>query len=77
MQGFPGCYTLVFTSKPKVINLADSLDSDFGLGGRFMNLMLERGVEFYGRFCISAAHTAQDILDTLDRADDAFRRLRD
>lgn len=77
LQGFPGCYTLVFTSKPKVINLADSLDSDFGLGGRFMNLMLERGVEFYGRFCISAAHTTQDILDTLDRADDAFQHLRD
>jgi|GEM_PF-2917830 len=37
--------------------------------------MIERDVEFYGRFCISAAHTPKDIADTLDRADDAFRAL--
>jgi len=75
MQGFPGCYTLLFNAKPKVKDHAESLDSNFALGGRFVQLMLKRGVEFYGRFCISAAHTPKDIADTLDRADDAFRLL--
>jgi glutamate-1-semialdehyde 2,1-aminomutase len=77
LQGFPACYTLLFNSKPKVINHAGSLDSNFHLGSRFMSLMLERGIEFYGRFCISTAHTRQDITDMLDRADDAFSHLMD
>ncbi len=75
MQGFPTCHTLLFTDRPRLRNHAETLGIDFGRGGRFFQLLLNRGVECYGRFCISAAHTERDIQDTLERVDDALADL--
>jgi len=77
LQGFPGAWTLLFTNKKKVINHQDSLDSDFIKAGRFAELLKERGVIITTRFCTSAAHTEKDIGDTLDRANDAMKIMKD
>jgi glutamate-1-semialdehyde 2,1-aminomutase len=76
VQGFAASYLPIFTHKQKIINQADSFDSDFEHAGQFSTLMRERGVEFYGRFCLSLGHTQKDIGDTLDRAEDAFKAMR-
>lgn len=75
LQGFPSCYTLTFTGRAKMINHTDTLGVDFPKGGRFFQLLLDQGIECYGRFCISTAHTEKDIHDTLDRIDDALKAL--
>ena len=75
IQGFPTCHTLLFTDRPRLRNHSDTLGIDLSRGGRFFQLLLNRGVECYGRFCISAAHTERDIHDTLDRVDDALAAL--
>ena len=77
VQGFPASYLPVFTPKSKVINQADSFDCDVDRAGRFFTHLRERGVEVYGRFCISTSHTAQDIAGTLEHAEAAMQILHE
>jgi glutamate-1-semialdehyde 2,1-aminomutase len=77
LQGFPGAWTFTFSDKNKIINHRDSLDEPNGMikAAKFGSLLKERGVLTLFRFCTSAAHTDQDVDDTLNRAEDALRQL--
>jgi hypothetical protein len=69
VRGFAASYLPEFTHKPDVINHADHFVCDFV--PPLLQLAARRGVETYEHVCLSAAHTAKDMGDTLGRADDA------
>jgi glutamate-1-semialdehyde 2,1-aminomutase len=73
LQGFPGAWTFCFSDKSKIISQADGYGSDFERTGWFSALLKERGVLTSFRFCTSVAHTEEDVEDTLDRIEDAFK----
>jgi glutamate-1-semialdehyde 2,1-aminomutase len=76
LQGFPGAWTFSFNTRKKIVNHADGLDSDPVKAGRFAQLLNERGVLVYSRFCTSAAHTERDVQDVLDRAAAVMKILK-
>jgi len=75
VQGFPGAWTFVFSERKKIINQADGRGFDFAKTQRFGELLKARGVLTSHRFCISAAHTKEDIADTLARTDEVMELL--
>jgi len=77
LQGFPGVWTFLFTSKRKVVNHAEARGSDYARSKRFSQLLAQRGVIAVRRFYTSAAHTEKDVGDALDRANEAMRQLRE
>jgi glutamate-1-semialdehyde 2,1-aminomutase len=78
LQGFPGAWYFFFNEKTKrVLNQAGGRGSDFRKFGRFADLLKERGVLTSWRFCTSAAHTAKDVGDVLDRANEAMEILKE
>jgi glutamate-1-semialdehyde 2,1-aminomutase len=77
LQGFPGAWTFCFHSKGGIRNQAEGRGADFGKMGRFAELLKERGVITSMRFCTSAAHTEKDVGDTLDRANEVMRILKE
>jgi glutamate-1-semialdehyde 2,1-aminomutase len=77
LQGFPGAWTFTFNPKKKIINHSDGLDSDFAKRSRFGELLKQRGVLTTNRFCTSGAHTRKDVEDTLDRANEVMKILRE
>jgi hypothetical protein len=44
---------------------------------QFGNLLKNRGVLTTLRFCTSAAHTQRDVAETLERAEDAMKGLKE
>ncbi|MBW2369181.1 MAG: aspartate aminotransferase family protein [Deltaproteobacteria bacterium] len=75
LQGFPGAWTFTFTSKKKIVNHKDSLDTSLAKVAQYGSLLKERGVLTSLRFCTSAAHTEKDVGEALDRAEDAMKVL--
>ena len=78
LQGFPGAWNFSFTKKKKTINHSDGNDgANHKQAGRFAELLFERGILSGWRLCTSAAHTKKDVEDTLDRANDAMKILKE
>ncbi len=78
VQGFPAALNVVFTQKEQIINNADSLiHSDILKTATFTTLMKERGIISNYRFCLTAAHTEDDILYTIAAAEDVFGLMAD
>ena len=78
LQGFPGAWVISFTPRKKVINHREGNTSAIHKqANRFSGLLKERGVLTSWRFCTSVAHTEKDVDDTLDRANDAMKILKD
>jgi glutamate-1-semialdehyde 2,1-aminomutase len=78
LQGFPGSWSFTFNSqRQRIRNQAEGRGSDFSKVGRFTDLLKERGVLTSLRFCTSAAHTERDVGDTLDRANEVMRILKE
>jgi glutamate-1-semialdehyde 2,1-aminomutase len=78
LQGFPGAWVSSFTPRKKVINhLEGNTSAIHKQANRFSGLLKERGVLTSWRFCTSVAHTKKDVDDTLDRANDAMKILKD
>jgi glutamate-1-semialdehyde 2,1-aminomutase len=78
VQGYPGALNVVFTKKDKIINNADSIEhADLLKTATFTTLMKERGIISNFRFCLTAAHTEDDIQYTIEAADDVFGLMVD
>ena len=77
LQGFPGAWYFFFSDRGKIINQAGGRGADFAKWLRFADLLKKRGVLTSWRFCTSAAHTDKDVGDTLDRANEAMRILKE
>ena len=77
LQGFPGAWTFSFTEKKRVNNHGEGRGANFAKEVRFTQLLKQRGVLASLRFCTSAAHTEKDVGDTLDRANEVMRILKE
>jgi glutamate-1-semialdehyde 2,1-aminomutase len=77
LQGFPGAWTFSFNEKKKIINQGEGRGSDFAKMGLFAELLKKRGIITSMRFCTSAAHTEKDVGDTLDRANEVMKILKE
>ena len=78
LQGFPGAWYISFTPKKKLINHRDGNEGvNHKQTNRFTELLKERGVLTGWRLCTSVAHTEKDVEDTLDRANDAMKILKE
>jgi glutamate-1-semialdehyde 2,1-aminomutase len=78
LQGFPGSWSFTFNGRrQRIRNQAEGRGSDFAKVGRFGELLKERGILTSLRFCTSAAHTELDVADTLDRANEVMRILKE
>jgi len=61
-----------------VINHGDGIDgANHEQAYRFAQLLKEQGVLTSWRFCTSMAHTEKDVGDTLDRADEVLKIMRE
>ncbi len=79
--GVGGMFGLFFTDNEKVRTFSESAACDVDRFNRFFHAMLERGVylapsSFEAGF-VSAAHSENDIADTIDIAASVFSTLRD
>ncbi|MCG8369442.1 MAG: aminotransferase class III-fold pyridoxal phosphate-dependent enzyme [Proteobacteria bacterium] len=74
LQGFPAAWTIAYSDRGRIINHRDSLaqGDTWAKGLVFSRLMNSRNVIVQARFCTSAAHTEQDVEETLRRADKAI-----
>jgi len=77
LQGFAGAWTYSFHERRRIKNQAEGQGADFEKMGRFGKLLKDRGVLTSSRFCTSAAHTEKDVGDTLDRADEVMKILKE
>ena len=73
IQGIPAAWTMAHNERRKVINNhGESLGNGLGKVGQFSSLLNKRGIAVQSRFCTSAAHTEEDVMETLRRVDDAL-----
>ncbi len=77
LQGYPGAIYIIFTEEEKIRNHSEGCQAaDIAKAARFGELLKERGVITARRFLLSAAHSADDIEETLERANDSMRTLK-
>ena len=77
LQGFPGAWTWAFTQRKKLINLEEVImEADMMNAVIFGSLLKEKGVLTSFRFCTSIAHSEEDVLETLNRADDVLKAMQ-
>jgi len=78
LQGFPGAWTMTFSDKEKLVNHKDSIgNSSLMKAAQFGTLLKNRGVLTTLRFCTSVVHTEMDVNETLERAEDALKELKE
>lgn len=66
LQGYPGAWTPNWTKKSKIINWADSLrNSNIEAEFKICSIMKQNGLINNHRFCITPAHTEEDIEEAL------------
>ncbi len=67
MTGFGAAFFLHFNANAEIIDYRDTLTDDFPRLNRFLYKALEEGVILVpdGRMYLSAAHTEQDVEETL------------
>jgi glutamate-1-semialdehyde 2,1-aminomutase len=77
ITGFPTAFSLHFSRRARYRDYRDTLDDDKAALGRFLLLLLDEGVQTVpdGRLYVSAAHTEQDVPETLAAMDRAFARF--
>lgn len=77
VSGFGAAFAIHFTEKTKLTDYRDTLSDDSGLLRRFLHRALEEGLHIVpdGRMYVSAAHTVQDIDETLRRLEAVFANL--
>jgi len=77
VTGFGAAFALHFTARKELRDYRDTLDDDRDMLFRFALAALEEGVYFLpdGRFYLSAAHTEQDVAETLEALEKAFGRV--
>jgi glutamate-1-semialdehyde 2,1-aminomutase len=73
--GFGTAFYLHFTERESLIDYRDTFDDDRETLNRFLRAALSEGVIAVpdGRFYVSAAHTENDIKETLERLERALR----
>lgn len=78
LQGFPAAWFPVFTEKDCIRNHKEALlYSDIRRMQRFGDLMKENGVIGDDRYCLSAAHTEEDIQKAIMAADRSLQAIRE
>lgn len=78
MQGFPGAWFPVFTEKDRIRNHKEALlYSDLDKMHRFGGLMKANGVIGDDRYCISLAHTEEDVQKSIEIADKVLAILKE
>jgi glutamate-1-semialdehyde 2,1-aminomutase len=78
LQGYPAAWSFTFSDKKPLINHRDSLGAGGGglaKAAEFGALLKKRRVLTSFRFCTSAAHREEDVLEALDRVDDALKEM--
>lgn len=75
IQGFDGCLVPLFTDEVRIASHGEAQAVDWAKGAEFVRHLANSGIEYYGRFCTSAAHTSDDIDETVDRLADVLARL--
>jgi glutamate-1-semialdehyde 2,1-aminomutase len=77
VTGFGTAFAVHFTSRSELHDYRDTLEDDKEMLRRFLMLALEHGVHVVpdGRFYTSAAHTEQDIQETLAALEQVFQKL--
>jgi glutamate-1-semialdehyde 2,1-aminomutase len=77
ITGFSTAFSLHFSRRARYRDYRDTLDDDKAALGRFLLLLLDEGVQTVpdGRLYVSAAHTAEDVPETLAAMDRAFARF--
>jgi glutamate-1-semialdehyde 2,1-aminomutase len=77
VQGPGPMFHVGFTERSAVYDYRESQDYDTARYGRLVQAMQERGVRLIGRgiWYVSAAHTQDDVDDTLGRFEDALREV--
>jgi glutamate-1-semialdehyde 2,1-aminomutase len=73
IQGFPAVWTLAYKENGREIsNHKESLGNGLDRVGLFSSLLNKRGILVQSRFCTSAAHTEEDVTETLNKVEDAL-----
>jgi glutamate-1-semialdehyde 2,1-aminomutase len=77
VTGFGAAFYLHFTSRPVLRDYRDTLEDDHDLLRRFLHAALAEGVILVpdGRLYVSAAHTKEDVAETLQKLEHAFAHL--
>ena len=77
VSGFGASFAVHFTQKTELLDYRDTLADDSQMLQRFLYAALQHGLHIVpdGRFYVSAAHTARDIADTVERLDRVLRDL--
>jgi glutamate-1-semialdehyde 2,1-aminomutase len=77
VTGFGAAFCLHFTPLPILCDYRDTLGDDRGLLQRFLYAALTEGVNMVpdGRLYVSAAHTEEDVTETLQKLERALARL--
>jgi glutamate-1-semialdehyde 2,1-aminomutase len=78
INGIGSCFHVAFSLRDEMRNYRDTLDSDLAARDEFLLAMLAAGVYLIpdGRWYVSAAHTENDITQTLDIVDKVFAQHR-
>lgn len=78
LQRAGSMFSIIFSDHP-VLNFQDSKRIDADRFAKFFHLLLDNGVYLppssVDAACVSAAHTAQDIDDTIEKVEHAFKRV--
>ncbi|MCC7530633.1 MAG: aspartate aminotransferase family protein, partial [Candidatus Melainabacteria bacterium] len=78
LQRAGSMFSIIFSDKP-VLNFQDSKRIDAERFAQFFHLLLANGVYLppssVDAACVSAAHTAQDIQETIETVEYAFKRV--
>ena len=76
--GFGAAFAIHFTARKELRDYRDTLEDDRTLLRRFLVAALEQGVLFLpdGRFYFSIAHTEQDLAQTAEALERAFRKIK-
>ncbi len=78
LQGFAGALFPCFTEKSVIRNHREALEySDLDKMHRFGGLMKENGVIGDDRYCVSLAHTEDDVIKSIEIADKVLSMMRD
>ena len=75
LQGFPTCWTLAWSESGHIRNQSEALGDGLLDVLAFSKLLNQRGIMVQTRFCLSAAHVAADIEETLRRAEAALEEF--
>ena len=78
VTGFGTAFALHFTSRPSLTHYRDTFEDDGALLRKFLLCALRRNVQMVadGRMYVSAAHTDEDIAETVRNLDAAFGDFR-